>query len=72
MLLAQHQIALLLPALVVMAETAVPIPVLVRGSVLFPQQLQSGVLVPFQFLMNVGEIGWGLGARPGDTGLGWK
>ncbi len=56
--LAQHQIALLLPVLVVMTETAVPITVFMRGPVLFPQQLQSGVLVLLQLLMNVSEIRW--------------
>jgi len=70
--LAQHQIALLLEALIVMAETAVPITVRVPGTVLFPQQLQGGVLVSLQFLMNVGEIRWGLGTRPGDAGVVWK
>ena len=59
--LAQHQIALLFPVLVVMTETAVPITVFMRGPVLFPQQLQGGVLVLLQLLMNVGEIRWGLG-----------
>jgi len=66
--LAQHQIALLLEALIVMAETAVPITVRMPGTVLFPQQLQGGVLVPLQLLMNVGEIRWGLGTRPRDAG----
>jgi hypothetical protein len=62
--LAQYQIALLLPVLVVMTETAVPIAVFMRGSVLFPQQLQGGVLVLLQLLINVGEIRWVLLPRP--------
>ena len=71
MLLAQHQITLLPPALVVMAKTAVPIAVRMTGPVLFPQQLKGGVLVPLQFLMDMLEIGWRLGVWPGD-GLFWK
>jgi hypothetical protein len=68
MRLAQHQIALLFPALIVMAKTAVPITVRMPSPVLFPQQLQGGVLVPLQLLFDVGEIRWSLDRRPADTG----
>ena len=57
MLLAQHHIAFPLPALVVIAETAVAIVVPVRGAVLLPQQLPGGVLVPLQILVDVSKIG---------------
>ncbi len=40
MLLVQHQVALLLPALVVMAETAVPVAIRMCLPVLLPQQFQ--------------------------------
>src|SRR5215469_18969768 len=71
-LLAQHQVTLLLPALVVMTETAVPIAVGMHGSVLFPQQLQGGVLVAPQFLMDGGEIRKGFGVRLGNAGISRK
>ena len=64
MLLAQHQIALAFPALVVMAEAAVPVAVGVRGPVLLPQQLPGGVLVPLQLFVQVGKVGQrALGSR---------
>ena len=56
MLLAQHHIAFLFPALVEIAESAVVVAVWMRGAILFPQQLPGGVLVPLQFFVNVGEV----------------
>jgi hypothetical protein len=64
-------VTFLSPALVVMTETAVSVAVRVRRAVLFPQQLQGGVLVALQLAMDVGEIGRDLGTRlsgAGNTG----
>jgi hypothetical protein len=51
MLLAQHHIALLFPALVQIAETAIGVAVRLRSAVLLPQQLPGGVPVPLQLLV---------------------
>src|SRR5215469_16027975 len=51
MLLAHNQVLLPLPAFVVIAETTIGIPLGMRGPVLFPQQLQGGVLILLQLLV---------------------
>jgi hypothetical protein len=72
MLLAQHRIAIPLPALVAMTETAVTIAILMRRPVLLLQQLQGSVLVALQLLVNAGKIGQSLGSVLGGDGIGGK
>ena len=57
-LTAQHHAYALIavPPLVQLAEPAVAVPVRLRFAILFPEQLQSHMLMTFQLAMDFGEI----------------
>jgi hypothetical protein len=55
-LLPHHQVALLLPLLIVITEPAITVALGMPGPVFFPEQLQRGVLVLLQFLVDVSKV----------------
>ena len=59
-LLAQHYVELLAPALIQLAETAVAIAILAGVAIFIPEQLQGHVTMTLQLLMDGGEVRRGL------------